>query len=56
VKEKQANVVSMSALLTTTMLAMKGTIDALKAAGMRDRVKVLIAAHRSPAVRGRDRR
>jgi corrinoid protein of di/trimethylamine methyltransferase len=42
VKEKQANVVSMSALLTTTMLAMKGTIEALQAAGMRDRVKVLI--------------
>jgi len=42
VKEKQANVVSLSALLTTTMLAMKGTVDALKAAGLRDRVKVLI--------------
>jgi corrinoid protein of di/trimethylamine methyltransferase len=42
VNEKQANIVAMSALLTTTMPAMKTTIDALKQAGVRDRVKVLI--------------
>ena len=42
VKEKKANVVSMSALLTTTMLAMKGTVEALKVAGLRTQVKVLI--------------
>lgn len=42
VKEKGANVVAMSALLTTTMPAMRTTIDALKAAGVRDKVKVLI--------------
>jgi len=42
VKEKNANVVAMSALLTTTMPSMKTTIDALKQAGVRDRVKVLI--------------
>jgi 5-methyltetrahydrofolate--homocysteine methyltransferase len=42
VKEKQANIVAMSALLTTTMPAMKTTIDALKQAGVRNRVKVLI--------------
>jgi len=42
VKEKGANVVAMSALLTTTMPAMRTTIDALKQAGVRDRVKVLI--------------
>jgi 5-methyltetrahydrofolate--homocysteine methyltransferase len=32
----------MSALLTTTMPAMKTTVDALKQAGMRNKVKVLI--------------
>jgi 5-methyltetrahydrofolate--homocysteine methyltransferase len=42
VKEKQARIVAMSALLTTTMLAMKTTIDALKQAGIRDRVKILV--------------
>ncbi len=42
VKEGRANVVAMSALLTTTMPAMKTTIEALKQAGLRDRVKVLI--------------
>ena len=42
VKEKKANIVAMSALLTTTMPAMKTTIDALKEAGVRDQVKVLI--------------
>jgi corrinoid protein of di/trimethylamine methyltransferase len=42
VKEKQANIIAMSALLTTTMPAMKTTIDALKQAGVRSQVKVLI--------------
>lgn len=42
VNEKQANIVAMSALLTTTMPAMKTTIDALKQAGVREKVKVLI--------------
>jgi 5-methyltetrahydrofolate--homocysteine methyltransferase len=42
VNAKQANIVAMSALLTTTMPSMKTTIDALKAAGVRDKVKVLI--------------
>jgi 5-methyltetrahydrofolate--homocysteine methyltransferase len=42
VKEKKANIVAMSALLTTTMPTMKSTIEALKQAGVRDRVKVLI--------------
>jgi corrinoid protein of di/trimethylamine methyltransferase len=42
VKEKNANVVAMSALLTTTMPSMKTTIEALKQAGVRDKVKVLI--------------
>ena len=42
VKEKNANVVAMSALLTTTMPSMKTTIEALKQAGVRGKVKVLI--------------
>ena len=42
VKERNANVVALSALLTTTMPAMKSTIEALKQAGVRDQVKVLI--------------
>lgn len=42
VKEKNANIVAMSALLTTTMPAMKTTIEALKEAGVREKVKVLI--------------
>jgi len=37
-----AQVIAMSALLTTTMTAMKSTIDALKEAGVRDKVKVMI--------------
>jgi len=42
VNTKQANIVAMSALLTTTMPSMKTTIDALKQAGVRSKVKVLI--------------
>jgi len=42
IKGKQANIVAMSALLTTTMPAMKTTIEAIKQAGVRGQVKVLI--------------
>ena len=42
VKEKKANVVAMSALLTTTMPSMKTTIEALKQSGVREQVKVLV--------------
>ncbi|HNW08881.1 MAG: corrinoid protein [Verrucomicrobia bacterium] len=42
VNAKQADIVAMSALLTTTMPAMKTTIDALTQAGVRGKVKVLI--------------
>jgi len=42
VKEFEPDVVGMSALLTTTMRAMESTIRALKEAGVRDRVKVMI--------------
>jgi len=39
---EKADLVSMSALLTTTMPSMKATIDALVQAGLRDKVKVPI--------------
>jgi 5-methyltetrahydrofolate--homocysteine methyltransferase len=42
VKERNANIIAMSALLTTTMPAMRTTIEALKQAGVRSQVKVLI--------------
>jgi 5-methyltetrahydrofolate--homocysteine methyltransferase len=42
VKTEQPNIVGMSALLTTTMLGMKDTIDALVEAGLREKVKVMI--------------
>jgi len=42
VREKNPQVLCMSALLTTTMPAMKSTIDALENAGVRGQVKVLI--------------
>ncbi len=42
VEEHAAQIVGISALMTTTMPAMKRTIDALAKAGVRDRVKVMI--------------
>ncbi len=42
VKENQANVVALSALLTTTMVNMKGIIEALRAAGLREKVRILV--------------
>jgi 5-methyltetrahydrofolate--homocysteine methyltransferase len=40
--EDGAQIIGISAMLTTTMLNMKGTIEALKEAGVRDQVKVLV--------------
>jgi 5-methyltetrahydrofolate--homocysteine methyltransferase len=40
--QEGANLIGMSALLTTTMSNMGATIEALKAAGLRDKVKVMI--------------
>jgi len=37
-----AQIIGMSALLTTTMPSMKTSIDALKAAGVRDKIKVMV--------------
>jgi len=42
VKEHKASIVGLSALLTTTMPAMKEVIDALKEGNLRDQVKVVI--------------
>lgn len=42
VKEKDVQIVALSALLTTTMPAMKTSIEALEAAGVRDKVTVLV--------------
>lgn len=42
IKEHKANILCMSALLTTTMVYMKDVVDALVAAGIRDEVKVMV--------------
>ncbi|MGB9607153.1 MAG: corrinoid protein [bacterium] len=42
IKENNAQILAMSALLTTTMPSMKVTIDALKEAGLREKVKVMV--------------
>ncbi len=42
VREQSAQILALSALLTTTMPSMKATIEALNTAGIRDQVKVMI--------------
>lgn len=42
VHEHGADIVAMSALLTTTMTNMRATVEALEAAGLREQVKVII--------------
>ncbi|MDD3925837.1 MAG: corrinoid protein [bacterium] len=42
VKDGSVDVIAMSALLTTTMPSMADTIKALEAAGLRDKVKIMI--------------
>ncbi|MGI6616307.1 MAG: corrinoid protein [Dethiobacteria bacterium] len=42
IREHEPKVVGMSALLTTTMLEMKETIDLLKEEGLKDSVKVIV--------------
>jgi len=42
VKEHRPQVAGMSALLTTTMVEMKKTIQALEAAGQKDQVKIIV--------------
>jgi 5-methyltetrahydrofolate--homocysteine methyltransferase len=42
VQEREADIIAMSALLTTTMPGMKITMEAIAQAGIRDRVKVMV--------------
>ena len=42
IRERQPQIVALSALLTTTMVGIKTTIDAIKEAGLRDQVKIMI--------------
>jgi 5-methyltetrahydrofolate--homocysteine methyltransferase len=42
VQNRGADFIAMSALLTTTMPNMKTTIEAIKASGLRDKVKILV--------------
>ncbi len=42
IKKKNAQIVCLSALLTTTMPAMKQTVDAIVEAGLRDQVKIMV--------------
>ena len=42
IKEHKAGLMGMSALLTTTMMAMKDTINLLKSQGVRNQVKVMV--------------
>ncbi|MCL2801156.1 MAG: corrinoid protein [Treponema sp.] len=50
VKDTDAKVLCLSALLTTTMGAQKDVIDALKEAGVRDKIKVMIGG--APVTQG----
>ena len=42
VKEKKADILAMSALLTTTMVEMQSTINALIEGGLKDSIKVVV--------------
>ena len=42
IKEHNADIICMSALLTTTMTYMKEVVDAIEAAGLKDKVKIMI--------------
>jgi 5-methyltetrahydrofolate--homocysteine methyltransferase len=50
VQQGRADLVALSALLTTTMPNMKVTIDALKDAGVRDKVKIMVGG--APVTQG----
>ncbi len=49
-KEHEPDILGMSALLTTTMIHMPGVISALKDAGLRDQIKVMIGG--APVTQG----
>ena len=42
IKQHKPEIVCLSALLTTTMMAQKDTVNAIKAAGLRDKVKIMV--------------
>jgi len=42
IKEKNARIICLSALLTTTMPMMKQTVDSIVEAGLRDQVKIMV--------------
>ena len=42
VRDSQPDLVGRSALLTTTMIQMKSTIEALEGAGLRDQIKIMV--------------
>ncbi len=42
IRDKEASIVCLSALLTTTMPMMKATVDAITEAGLRDKAKIMI--------------
>lgn len=50
IKEKNANLLCMSALLTTTMPMMKQTIDAIVESGLRDQIKIMVGG--APVTQG----
>ena len=50
VKEKKPDILGLSALLTTTMPALKSVIQALEAAGLRSKVKVVVGG--APVTQG----
>jgi corrinoid protein of di/trimethylamine methyltransferase len=50
IKETGANILGLSALLTTTMDVQREVVEALKSAGLRDQVKVLVGG--APVTRG----
>jgi 5-methyltetrahydrofolate--homocysteine methyltransferase len=50
VRGSKADIVALSALLTVTMPAMKTTIEAIKRAGLRDQVKIMVGG--APVTRG----
>ncbi|HCY87376.1 MAG TPA: cobalamin-binding protein [Desulfobacteraceae bacterium] len=50
VKEQDANILCLSALLTTTMPMMKQTVDAIVESGLRDKVKIMVGG--APVTQG----
>ncbi len=49
-REQNADLIGMSALLTTTMPSMQATVEALTEAGLRDKVKILVGG--APVTQG----